>query len=341
MSRICKLLSRAVTVMASGLVMALNGYSLPLPTAVAKTVDDVPVSSLRVDSTLVMMDVLVTDEDGRILTEVKPGNFRISDNGKLQKLESFAPASAPITVVMLLEYSGASYNYFATKGATWAAQFLGHLEPQDWVALTTFDLRPRVKVDFTHIRYDVRDALMSLGQPLFSEANLFDAIIETLDKLDRVPGRKSIVLLSTGTNSFSSAALDDVLQRLQRTDTTIFVIGLAEQESIRYIGSNISYVQAKSWLTSFAKQTGGIAFFPRFEGELPEIFRGVVGYLRNEYRISFRPPTEMRDGKYHRLKVEIVGADGKPLKVSDERGHRHKVEVYARQGYVAPENKAE
>lgn len=317
----------------------LDGFSSPQSTTKTTPVDDAP--SLKVDSTLVSMDVLVTSEDGRILNELKPGNFRILDNGIAQNLTSFAPTTAPITVVMLLEYSATSYGYFATKGATWAAQFLRHLEQRDWVALTTFDLKPTVKVDFTHGSYQVRDALTSLGPPLFSEANLFDAIVETLDKLDRVRGRKSIVLLATGMNSFSSAGLDDVLERLRRTDTTIFVIGLAEQESIRYNGSNISYVQAKSWLTSFAKQTGGIAFFPRFEGELPEIFRGVVGYLRNEYTLSFRPPGEMRDGKYHRLKVEIVGSDGKPLKVTDERGHRRKVEAYTRQGYVAPKGNLE
>jgi len=297
--------------------------------------------ALKVDSTLVLMDVLVVDEDGLTLNGLKSGNFRILDNGIPQTLVSVAPTTAPITAVILLEYSAASYNYFAFKGATWATHFLGQLEARDWVALTTFDLKPTVKVDFTHVRYEVREALTSLGPPQFSEANLFDSIVETLDKLDRVPGRKSIVLLATGMNSFSSAALDDVHQRLRQTDTTIFVIGLAEQESIRNSGSTISYVQAKSWLTSFAKQTGGIAFFPRFEGELPEIFRGIAGYLRNEYRLSFRPPEEMRDGKYHRLKVEIVGSDGKPLKVTDESGRRHKVEVFTRQGYIAPKGKVE
>jgi VWFA-related protein len=291
---------------------------------------------LAVDSTLVRMDVLVTDEDGRVLNGLKPGNFRVFDNGLLQKVTSFEPTTAPITIVMLLEYSAESYNYFAAKASLWGTKFVDHLEARDWVALSTFDLKSTVKVDFTHSRYEVRDALTSLGPPQFREANLFDALIETLDKLDRVRGRKSILLLATGANTFSSATLDEVLQRLRRTDVTIFVVGLAEQEYVRHNGSNISYVQAKSSLSTFAAKTGGLALFPRFEGELPEVFQSVVGSLRSEYTLSFCPPREMHDGKYHRLKVEIVGQGGNPLRVMDEKGHRRKVEVYTREGYVAP-----
>lgn len=295
---------------------------------------------LKVDSTLVTMDVLVTDQDGRTLNGLKAGNFRILDNGRPQQLVSFAPSTAPMTAVMLVEYSSASSSYFGFRGADWAADFLRHLDPRDWVALSTFDLRSTVRVDFTHNRYEVRDALSSLGAGQFSDSNLFDAIVETLDKLDRVSGRKSIILLATGRNSFSAATLNEVLQRLRRTNTTIFVVGLAEQEYVRGSISSSSYLQAKSWLTSFARQTGGIAFFPRFEGELPDVFRSIIGYLRNEYSLSFRPGKGMRDGTFHKLKVEIIGKDGNPLKVTDEKGHLRKVEVYTREGYVAPTDDA-
>jgi len=64
----------------------------------------------------------------------------------------------------------------------------------------------------------------------------------------------------------------------------------------------------------------------------------VVGFLRSEYTLTFRPPPESRDGQYHRLKVEIVGPDGKPLKVTNEKGKRRKIEVFAREGYIAPKD---
>lgn len=293
-------------------------------------------SSYKIDATLVSVDVTVTDDEGRVLAGLKPGNFRVLDNGSPQKILSFAPTSAPITIVVLMEYSAASYGYFAGKAAEWGTAFLGHLEPSDWFALVTFDLRSKVAVDFTHNQYEVRDAIASLGFPQFSEANLYDALEDTLDKLDRIQGRKSVLLLSTGVNSFSAANFDDIRARLRRTDATVFCVGLGEAEYLRYGGTNISYVQGKNALSSFAKQTGGLAFFPRFQGELPTIFRSVTGLLRSRYTLTFRPPRESRDGRYHRLKVEIIGPDGKPLKVTDEKGKRHKIEVFTREGYMAP-----
>ncbi|HEV2275445.1 MAG TPA: VWA domain-containing protein [Acidobacteriaceae bacterium] len=293
-----------------------------------------------VDSTLVNVDVMVTDEDGRVLDGLKHGNFRVLDNGKPQQIRHFSPTRAPITIVMLVEHSSASYQYFAYKAAWWGSGFLNHLEPQDWVALMTYDIKPKVEVDFTHNRAEVRDALASLGPPGFHDINLFDALLDTLDKLDHVRGRKTILLLATGANTFSSSNLDDVFNRLKESDVTIFSVGLAEQEYVRYGGTDITYLQSKSWLDSFAQRTGGMAFFPRFEGELPDVFRSVATFLRSEYTLSFSPPPESRDGRYHRLKVEIVGADGKPLKVTDEKGKRRKVIVYAREGYTAPKEKA-
>lgn len=292
--------------------------------------------SYKIDATLVNVEVVVTDEDGRIMTNLKRGNFRILDNGSPQKVIDFAPTSAPITIVVLMEYSAASYSYFASKAADWGTAFLGHLEPRDWVALTTFDLRSKVQVDFTHRQYDVRDAIAQLGPPQFREVNLYDALSDSLDRLSRVRGRKSILLLATGADSFSATTLEGIYDRLKRTDTTVFCIGLAEAEYTRYGSGGVSYMQARNALTTFAKQTGGLALFPRFEGELPDIFRSVVGFLRSEYTLSFRPPPENRDGRYHRLKVEIIGPDGKPLTVTDEKGKRHKIETYAREGYVAP-----
>jgi VWFA-related protein len=296
--------------------------------------------SYKIDATLVNVDVLVTDEDGRVLSGLTRDNFRVFDNGAPRQILDFSPTTTPITVVLLMEYSAASTSYFAAKAADWGAGFLSHLEPSDWIALVTFDLNPKVRVDFTHSQPEVRDAIAALGYPQFREVNLHDALIDTLDKLDPVRGKKAILLLATGMNSFSAASLQDVTKRLKQTDATVFCVGLAESEYLRYGGSNMSYLQGKNALTAYARQTGGLALFPRFDAELPDIFRSVVGFLRNEYSLSFRPPVESRDGRYHRLKIEIVGADGKPLKVTNEKGKRRKIEVFAREGYLAPFDQA-
>lgn len=307
-----------------------------------------PQATIAVETTLVNLDVLVTDEDGRVLGGLKNDNFRVSDNGKNQVITNFAPVKAPITIVMLVEYSGLAYDYFAYKAASWGATFLNHLEPEDYVALVTYDIKPTVRVDFTRNKAAVREALHSLSYPSFREANLFDALIDTLDRLDRVRGKKSILLITTGADTFSRTNFDDARKQLRESDATLFCVGIAEAEVMAAesrgqisAGADLRYLQQKNQLDTFAKMTGGNAWFPRFQGEMPSIFDSVGIMLRHQYRLGFSPPESARDGKYHKLKVTIVGPDGKQLKVRDKKGKLRKVIVYARQGYIAPKRSDE
>jgi VWFA-related protein len=291
---------------------------------------------IQMQSSLVLLDVLVTDEDGNVLRGLKSGNFRVLDEGKPQVITSFGTAEDPITIVIVLEYSGTAYDYFAYKGAYWSSGFLDHLGEKDWVALVTYDLKPTIQVDFTRNKAQLQDALSNLPFPGFNETNLFDAITDTLDKLDRIKGKKAILLVTTGMNTLSTATLDDTISRIKRSDATIFSIGLAESEYMsRAGGFSTAYLQAKNQLQTFADLTGGLAWFPRFEGELPSLFRSVVGFLRSEYDIGFSPSSSALDGRYHKLKVQIVGSDGNPLRVTDAKGRRRKITVYARDGYLA------
>lgn len=299
-----------------------------------------PEYSMSVEAPLVIVDVLVTDEDGNVLTGLKKANFRVLDDGKPQTVTDFATTDAPITIVILMEYSGTAYDYFAYKAAFWGTEFLDHLEQQGWVALVTYDIKPTVRVDFTRSKPAVEQALRSLAYPGFHEANMFDAIADTLDRLEEVKGKKSILLITTGIDTFSRTTLDEVHERLKKSNVTVFCVGIAESEymmaEMRGGTSSIGYLQMKNQLQSFADLTGGFAWFPRFEGELPAMFRSVGGTLSNQYAISFVPTRESRDGKYHKLKVEIIGPDGLPLKVTDKKGKPRKVMVYAREGYTAP-----
>ncbi len=292
-------------------------------------------SVISVESALVTVDVLVTDDIGRVLTALKKDNFRILDNGQPQTITTFAPVNAPITIVLLLEYSEAASDYFAYKAADWGSGFLSHLESQDWVALVTYDMQPAVRVDFTRNKAAVQDALYSLGYPPFHETNLFDALMDTLDRLQPIQGKKSVLLITTGYDTFSEHTLDATYKRLKESNATVFCIGIAEQEYGLSEAGGIGYFQAKNQLDTFSRLTGGMAWFPRFQGELPSIFQSVTGFLRNQYALGFSPPEPAHDGKYHKLTVQVVGADGRPLTVVDNKGKRHKVKIHAREGYTA------
>ena len=130
--------------------------ALPPRTAPSAQVEQKPDSKISVESALVNLDVLVTDQDGRVLAGLKRENFRVLDDGKPQSVTHFEPTSAPITIAMLMEYSGSAYNYYANKASSWGSNFLNYLDPLDWVALVTYDIKPTVKLDFT--RNKSRDA---------------------------------------------------------------------------------------------------------------------------------------------------------------------------------------
>jgi hypothetical protein len=80
--------------------------------------------------------------------------------------------------------------------------------------------------------------------------------------------------------------------------------------------------------------TGGYAWFPRFEGEMPDIFNSVAAYLRSQYTLGFTPSTP-QDGRFHKLKVDAVDEQGDPLMFADKKGKKKKTVVHSRQGYMA------
>ena len=321
-----------------------SGQRVPQPPS-GQGEQKTPKPVISVETALVNLDVLVTDEDGIVLGGLKKDNFRVLDNGAPQAVTHFEPIGAPITIVMLMEYSGSAYDYFAYKAASWGSTFLDHLEPKDYIALVTYDVKPSVRVDFTRNKAEVQQALSTLSYPQFREANAFDALIDTLDRLQRVKGKTSILLVSTGANTMSQSTLDDTIKRIKESDATIFSVGVAEAEyqsaEMQLSGdASLTYLQAKNQLQTFAKLSGGATWFPRFEGEIPEIFRSVATFLRSQYRIGFSPANLVHDGKYHKLKVEIVRPDGSPMIVTNPKGKQQKPVVYTREGYTAPGSRA-
>src|SRR3979490_1582356 len=138
--------------------------------------------SISVTVPVVSVDVVLTDNNGNFLTGMKKENFRITEDGAVQTITNFAPSDAPITIVLLLEFSKLGYQYFTYNARNWSASFLNNLKPNDWVALETFNMRSSVDVDFTHDRNEVMHGLTTLYFPPFSESNIFDALADVLDR---------------------------------------------------------------------------------------------------------------------------------------------------------------
>ncbi|OLC92527.1 MAG: hypothetical protein AUH86_18815 [Acidobacteria bacterium 13_1_40CM_4_58_4] len=293
--------------------------------------------SISVEVPVVNLDVVATTQHGDIIPNLKKENFRVFDNGVPQTITNFAPTDAPITMVVVMEFSARAYGYFAYIAKYWADALFPNLQQKDWVALETFDMKTRLEVDFTQDKDEVRNAIYHLYFPGFSESNVFDALLETTDRLKDVKGKKSILLLATGVDTFSKHTLDQTMKALRGSDVTIFCVGVAKP-ILNYAyrgGTPIDYLQAENQLRTFSNETGGYAWFPQFDGEIPGIFKDVAAFLRHQYSLSFTPSSGANDGKFHKVKVELVAPDGGPLTVVDQKGKKQKYQIYAREGYQA------
>jgi VWFA-related protein len=294
--------------------------------------------AITVSVPVVNVDVVITDNNGNYLGGLKKENFRILEDGAPQTIANFESGTGPFTMVLLAEYSKMGYGYFLYNARNWAAAFLRNIQPQDWIALASFDTRPHIEVDFTHNPGEIQRGLAEMNLPFFSESNVFDAVVDTLDRMREIKGRKAVLLLASGIDTFSRITLNDVLKRLRdENDITIFCVGVAEPYFNQSIsGGDLTYLQAQNQLRTFASMTGGRAWFPRFDADVPGIMADVASSLRNQYSLAYTPSNTTADGKYHKIKVELVDRDGKPLVFTDAKGKKIDAHIYARQGYQAP-----
>ena len=301
---------------------------------------------------LVNVDVMVTTKSGQFIPGLKQENFRIAEDGVPQEVKHFSLSQAPITAVLLTEFASTNYT-FMIDALRASYSFANVLKKDDWVAVEYYDMNPHILVDFTQDKRAIYGALNEMRIPGFSETNEFDALYDTIDRLDRVEGKKYIILVTTGIDSFSKITYDKILKKIKDTkDITIFPISVGfmmreycETHPSYYCRMmahgmgievhNIDYLQADNEVRTFAAMTGGRAYFPRFEAEYPELFNDIASDIRNQYTLSYSPSNTKLDGTYRKLKVQVVAPDGGPLKVKDQKGKDVKYEVVAREGYTA------
>jgi VWFA-related protein len=309
-----------------------------------KNPEEIGTFSLKVDVPLVNLPISVVTGNGQFIPGLKAENFKILEDGVPQKIDTFSQQSdKPITAVLLVEFASNSYG-FIIDALNAAYSFTGAMKKEDWIAVESYDMRPHLLVDFTQDKNQVMGALGQLRIPGFSETNLFDALYDTIDRLEGVEGQKYILLICNGIDTFSKLNYDKVLKKIQGSkNITIFCIGTGQAfrlwlEGRGYLGPlmNLDFLQADNQLNTFSKMTGGRAYFPRFQAEFPEDFADIASDIRNQYVISYRPTNTKQDGSWRKLKVELVDPqNGQALVVQDQHHKKLKYQVVARDGYKA------
>ena len=304
-------------------------------------------ATFRTDTTTVNVDVSVLDNKGRFIPNIPKNNFRILEDGVPQQISTYNMGEAPMTVCMVIEFSNLfqqywSYGWMETLQASYG--FLETLKQEDYVAVVAYDLRPEILSDFSTDKRAAYEAMQRLRIAAYSESNLYDALVDTAERMQEIEGRKAIVVIASGIDTFSKLTFDKTRRALQTAGVPIYALGIMQYireiyDARGYMSSiqRLDFLQADNQMRTFAKETGGQSYFPRFQGELPGIFAAISQSLRNQYALAYQPSNQAKDGKFRKIKVELVNpATNEPLRIVDEKNKPIKYSILAKQGYNAP-----
>jgi Ca-activated chloride channel homolog len=291
--------------------------------------------TIRVNVELVNVGVIVTDSRGNFVQGLRREDFHLFDNGIEQVITQFASVDEPGQILMLIE-AGPSV-YFLQDAHIFAADaMLNGLSQSDSIAIARYDISPTPILAFTTNKSVAQAALSGIRFNLgFGELNLSSSLLTVLDWLAKTPGKKTILLLSTGVDTSSARAVQSLQLRLETGDVRILCVSVSgplrngKKGSARQVQQNEQvFAQADAMLRAIAEATGGRAYFPENEKTIQEIYRQVAQLVRNEYSLAFAPP--VADGNIHSVDVKV----DVPQQPADARAPDYRVDH--RKSYQAP-----
>jgi Ca-activated chloride channel homolog len=311
-----------------------TGASLPPPPEIPK--DAIRGKALSIDVELVGMDVVVVDKNGTLIGGLEKRDFKVFDEGVEQTISSFSANDAPLTVVIMFEFSK-TLVYYLDDVFTPIVGFVNSLQENDWAALVKVDLHTEIMTDFTRNKDLLFRGLGDLRFATYNEVVLFDAVDEMLSRMQKIDGKKAIFIVATGFDTISKRTYGEVLKKAEASDTMIYSVSMGQlyrlyTENYRNAMDNMAFLAADNQLRSLSEVTGGQAFYPRFPAEYPDIYDNISKQLRHQYSIGFAPAHLKKDGKFHKLRVEVVDLDLNKDGKKDGLKARHK------KGYYAPKS---
>ncbi|MGA7920728.1 MAG: VWA domain-containing protein [Candidatus Acidiferrales bacterium] len=296
--------------------------------------------TVRVATEIVRLNISVLANDGSFMGGLEQKNFRILDNGAEQPIVFFAPEDQPAHILVLLETSPAVY-LIQDQHLSAAYALLEGLAPGDQVSLATYDDAPHSILPFTANKAALTNALGQIQYSLgMGQLNLFDSLATVLDQIASTPGKKALILLTTGLDSSSSNRWDALVRKVRTQDVVIFPVALGG--SLRHAPDKKKKTNAPESATAqlfenadralfaLASMTGGYAFFPVSPKDFIPVYHEIAAALRHQYVLGIAP---QHDGTFHPLSVQVLDANGQP---APKEGKNSVYQVFLREGYLAP-----
>jgi len=251
-----------------------------------------------VDVGAVALDVLVTDRKGRFVPGLKPDDFRVLEMGVPQELSFFTARPTPVTIVVLLDSSASvRSNLLSVQKA--ANRFIKKLPRTDRARIGFFHERVVFGPRFTD---DMKEhsAMINQMRPQRS-THLYDALVESFEKLEPVPERRALLVFSDGEDQGSRTSMQEALDAARRSHASVYSVGLLGWSADGGMHTN------QRFLAQIAQVTGGRAFFPGNDKEMRKAFDRIRAELHHQYRMGYVPAgAEGEPGQWREIQVELT-----------------------------------
>ena len=250
----------------------------------------------KVDVDIVQVTVTVTNDRGEFVAGLPQSAFHVLEDGKPQTITYFASEDVPLELVVAVDISGSMATAMPKLKAA-AKAFLGAVPAENRLSLWGFNdnvlALTRRSTDSPEERIKAVDRIASWGATA-----LYDVIARGIDTLGMRTGRKALVVFTDGEDQGSHVTLDQVEQRLQASDVTLYMIGQ---------GRGLSVDRLKKIMERLSMPTGGRVFAMSSIDELSGAFDTLLEELSHQYLIGYPPPGDTRDGKFHEIRVRVDG----------------------------------
>jgi Ca-activated chloride channel family protein len=296
----------------------------PSPTPTPETGQEKPeIINIR----RVRLPITVTDKKGQFIPGLSQSDFMVLEDKVPQQVESFTSEennNLPLYVGVLMDTSPSTAGKLKFEQES-AMNFIQTVvrPRKDRVLFATFDDQVTLRQDFTD-RLELLDRAVFAVKKTGEKTALYDAIWQFCDeKMRSAQGRRALVVITDGDDTFSRADINDAIDIAQRTETTIFAISTKAGLSGTVPGVEAGQIQdhGDKGLERLCEDTGGIAFFTGDMLALERSFSKIARELRSQYLITYRPTNDRYDGSYRKVEVKLTNANDK-YKLRTKRGYK-------------------
>lgn len=301
---------------------------IPKPTATPtpKPAGDDDGEVIRVDSTLVPIPVSVVDATGRAVTNLKLEDFELLVDGKAAEISELSHSETPVRLAMLFDNSSSvsQAREFEVKAAV--RFFKRVLRPEkDLAALYSVSEFSRLEQPLTKNVLQLTAAIENFPPPQGATA-LLDAIVKAADYLRVTDGRRVIVIVSDGEDTYSDldTTLEKVVRAVQIANCQVYVVKTTDFENYKRTGqrggnANILKLTAERRMQELAAQTGGAVYSPIDERELDQAFNQISAELSQTYVLNYYPEETARNNEFRTISLAVKNK--KDLTVRTRKGY--------------------